>query len=400
MKLFAVVLFLVFEMAGSSLAACIQGTAAGSSLPLRSEPSTAGKRVGAVPANSCRIAVDMGGCKDGWCRAAFERKFGWLPESNIKSDRTGDRRDANYFVLKAVYEVVGKRSGRGYDLGKAYSQDLTYGPSSTAIKRFYYEHDHFIYPGGAGPTQCVAAVAEVLVETINQILIDTSNPALFAKLPPSHFSAEAKFNQLRPHIWEYDEVHSKGAAHALERFNIGKQIKFSELTPGDFFKMNREKGRGHSTIFINYIDKAGKVLERYSSDVKGLRYFSAQEDGGVDLAGRPTNGLGFRQEYLLGNCPDAQTRAQKHCNINPEGSSDGPNMGFLLYPTAWGDIGTNLRKELANKAYAARLGVAPTEDYTSFIASSGDDTRQGINADVEAELARPIDYKQELHFDK
>ena len=385
------------EFSGAN-AACIKDLTSDATLSLRSGPGTANKIIASIPANSCRVVTDVGSCDNGWCRASYDGKFGWAAAKYLQNDRTGDRRDANFFVLKAVFDVVSKRHGRDYDLQKSYSEELRYRPTSTPSRRFY-DSSGFKYPGGAGPTQCVAAVSEVLIETINQIFAESSDAAPFVNLPASHFSADAGMRKLRPHIWEYSEANSKGAAHALERFNIGRQISINDMSPGDLIKINRDGGAGHSTIFIGYVDKSGKLLERYSGEVKGIRYFSAQK-AGVDLAGRPTNGLSFRTEYFLNNCPDQSTRRARHCHIFPPTSPYRPNMGFMLHPSAWGEIGSNLRKELTNRAYAARMGVPPTGDYSAIIASSTEGDRQGIAADVEAELNKPVDFGQQLRFER
>jgi hypothetical protein len=372
---------LVIEAAA---AACVQRLPAGETLALRAGPGTEHAIVHSIPAQSCRVAVDTQSCSNNWCRASYDGKFGWVSSRHLEDFRAGENTDFNFHVLKAVYESVGKRQGRGYDLRRNYSQDMAYGPDASGVKRFFYDNQQkrFVYPGAAGETMCVAAVAEVLVEALNDYFADTKDNAPFAKLSKDHWGAGARASHLRQHLWEYEGLGSKGAAHALERFNIGKQGKFSEMKPGDLFKLNRTSGPGHSTIFIAYLGRSGNVLERFSDDVKGVLYFSAQESAGRDLYGKPSNGLGFRREYFNGNCPNDDVRNRRHCHVFPVGSAYEPNVGWMLHPAAWGEVGRRYRDEVASRVYLERSGQP--------IPASPELAKKLI-AEIEAEVAKEID---------
>jgi hypothetical protein len=238
-----------------------------------------------------------------------------------------------------------------------------------------------------------------LIEALNIYFSETGDTVPFSKLSRDHWSASAKANQLRQHLWEYEDLGSKGAAHALERFNIGKQTKFSELIPGDLFKINRTSGPGHSTVFIAYIDRVGNVLERYSDQVKGVLYFSAQETGGQDLNDSPSNGFGFRKEYFQGNCPDEEVRSANHCNIFPVGSDDEPNVGHMPHPKVWGDVGSNYRRELTAKAYLAQTGEPMPANFVGFMATLDANAKSALQTKVDLQLNKSLDPERFGNFE-
>jgi uncharacterized protein YraI len=373
-------------------ATCVSGVSSGDVLNVRAGPGTQYPIVTSIPGQSCRVVIDLLSCGRNWCRVSYDGKFGWASATFLKDFRKGGSIDFNYYVLQAIYETVGHRANRGYNLRRNYSQDLTYSSEAQTVKRFYWDstNNDFAYPGGTGATMCVAAVAEVLIEALNKYFQRTKDSTPFQKLPREHWSAGAKPTHLRQHLWEYDGLGSKGAAHALERFNVGKQGKFSELIPGDLFKLNRTSGPGHSTIFIAYLDRTGRVLERHSNEVKGVLYFSAQERGGTDLVGQPSNGFGFRKEYFQGNCPNAEVRSANHCNINSVGSSYEPNVGWMLHPAVWGTVGLNYRTELL-AGNLKNLGVPIYGNILSILKKLDINTQSEIQKQVSDELNKSVD---------
>jgi hypothetical protein len=250
---------------------------------------------------------------------------------------------------------------------------------------------------------------------------DSHDKSPFDLLPAQHWQAGAKANNLRLHIWEYDGLNSKGAAHALERFNIGRQTSVDQLSPGDLFKLNRSEDivslsscdpkhrrgslcvldpGGHSAIFIAFIDKDGRVLERYSQEAKGVLYFTSQGTDGVDLNGKPSKGMGFRKEWFLGNCPNYDVRAAHHCQMYPSTSLFRPNVGYMLHPKRWTEeIGSNYRKELSHQLFIAHSGQPEFEAFASFYAGPDiDHERAMFDQEIENEYSRPVDPEAMGHF--
>lgn len=346
----------------TSYAACLRDGAGSSRLYAAANRSSA--VVATIPAKSCRLAIETASCETGsgqWCKASFDGKFGWV-EASALAPRDGlERRSMNYYVLDAVYNKVAARHSRGYDLHKSYTQDLNYS-TFKEIKAHYYKGGKWQFPGMSSESMCVAAVAEVIVESINQYVAATGDETPYDKLTAQHFShlgGKKKF--LKAHIYEFEGMGSKGAAHALERFNIGKQKTWPELVPGDLIKFSRSGRRpGHSTIFIAYVDSRGNVLERYSPAAVGFRFFSAQGSGqGAD--GKTVKaGMSFRNEFFDGKCaPDAGISASRCAVLGPDGKY-GVNVGSLFYPSAWGVVGANYETEVFRGVAAQFPGVCAT----------------------------------------
>jgi hypothetical protein len=312
----------------------------------------------------------------------------------VTGARDGDRHAFNYFIMKAIYDRVEKRSGRGYDLQKSYSQDMDYPGAASGIKRFYFNKTtgKWVFPGGTGETMCVAAVAEIIVEALNVYVEESNDTSVAQKLPAEHWSASAKTKHIRPHIWEYSGLGSKGSGHAMERFDIGVQKK---LAPGDMLKINRNSAPGHSTIFIAYLDQAGKTLEAYSSKAKGFLYFSAH-GGGFSLNGAVSTGLSFKREYFAGHCPAGESASR--CKVIGPGGTWGPNLGRMFHPKSWGeDVGKSYRDELLKKLYVEKTGSKLQGDPGIVLNSS---SGGGLESELNDILEREMDPSYVGYFDE
>jgi len=385
-------------LGGAAQAACVANVAQGDGLNIRSEPSASASVVTTVPSKSCRLVIDYKSCDaqdKKWCGVYYNGKFGWVNKKYFTPKDQIERNGFNYYVIKSVYDAD-NRGGRGYNIRRSYSEDLDYG-SPVKIKSFYYDNaaSKFVYPGGPSATMCVAAVAEVMIGAINKYSIETGDVSVFSKLPPAHFSADAGVRHIRTHIWEYSDLGSKGAAHALERFDIGKQRAWSELTPGDFIKLNRDSGPGHSTIFIDYVDLFGRPLQVYSEQhAAGFRYFSSQGSG-EDRNGNPvSSGLSFRTEFFNGKCGDQNQKKLGRCRVSGPNGRYGVNVGTMFHPSKWGVVGATYRNELANKEHIRLTGKSIRSGTATLLNSSNGSWLKKAVEDALAVQLKPDAYPE------
>jgi len=129
----------------------------------------------------------------------------------------------------------------------------------------------------------------------------------------------------------FKEAHSKGTGYTLERFGLGRQVTFEDLKPGDFINLNRTSGSGHSVVFMGYLDRRSNVRDKYSTEIVGFKYFSAQGKGSADA------GMGYRYGYFNGFCPDRNSTHgfRRDCNIIKSTNRAFLNMGRMYDPTEW-----------------------------------------------------------------
>jgi hypothetical protein len=235
--------------------------------------------------------------------------------------------DFNVYMLKAYKKLSDPRSGRlhlGYHLGRYYTRNLNYGSEVGAIKAAKNAEKPW--------TMCNAAVAETLIEAINEYAAHNVGWS-----PQSVISSELwnrkGFTGIRTHLFsesllEYppleeiyknspkdipaslrtdiDKMHSQESmAKAFEKLGIGRRINFSDAKPGDVISFDRTNdsiagprpGAGHSVVFLGFLDRSQNLRSEYSeATVVGFRYFSAQ---GSESDG----GLGERSAYFRGFCP-------------------------------------------------------------------------------------------------
>jgi len=123
---------------------------------------------------------------------------------------------------------------------------------------------------------------------------------------------------------------SHGAADAFVSYAIGERVQFKDLTPGSFLNLNRNNRTGHAVIFLNYLDKDGNELQKFSPQVAGFRYFSSQGKGA------PDGGFGYRWAFFSDmGCPDLSGNRKRDCGIIHSENSNLLVGGFLKMPKAW-----------------------------------------------------------------
>jgi len=233
--------------------------------------------------------------------------------------------DFRPFILKAIAEIRATRQLGGYDINRAFTQDLNYGNKSSVIKATR----ELIKVPGPNPTMCVAAVAEIIIEALNIYASERNDYSFMDHLPVSSWTGGNR-KTIRANLFMYKGTDSLGTAYALETLGLGKQKKFSELKPGDFINLNRTNKTGHAVVFLGYIKPATRNDDKpYSSDVIGFKYFSAQGKGRSDA------GFGDRNAYFSGYCPQPRGK-NDDCNIIKALQNQTLlNAGEMFSPKAW-----------------------------------------------------------------
>lgn len=227
--------------------------------------------------------------------------------------------DFNLYILKAVTLLSERYPHGGYDLGKAFTHDLAYGGATVAKSSS---------AAPPAPTMCVAAAAEVIITAIALYAQETGDTSVFTKIPAALWQ-RGNVLSLRANIFMFKGTGSRGTAHTLERFGMGRQTAFDKLKPGDFVNLNRTSGSGHAVVFMGYLDAAGKDLAAHGPAVKGFRYFSAQGKG------RPDAGFAFRNAYFSGTCPANAPGKVRDCNVILSANPVLLNVGRMSAPGAW-----------------------------------------------------------------
>lgn len=183
--------------------------------------------------------------------------------------------DPNDAILKTISDMEGRLVNRGYDLHSAFTEDIPYGSRCC------------VPATNSGKTMCVALIAEVLIRTINGLANGVETRA-FEALPISHWTGSKRL-QIRPHLFQYKEVHSKGPGDALTRFGIGETVDFEGMKAGDLLAFSRFNGSGHAVVFLGFVGANNARLQSYSANAIGFEYFSAQ---------KTTKGIGKRFAYF------------------------------------------------------------------------------------------------------
>jgi len=253
----------------------------------------------------------------------------------------------NSYILEAVERIYVTRKRGGYDRFSAYSQDLDYGDEIVPAepKRSGAE------PPPRHRTMCVAAVAEVIIESINLYSEKTNDRSPYKSLPAFSWTSST-LQAIKPYLFMHDDVHSiygyksgdtprgkphdgkptfalsRGTGHALTIFRIGEELPFSALRKGDFINFNRQNSSGHAAIFLNYIDASNKYTSKYTPGVIGFEYFSAQGRN------RPDAGFEYRDAYFS---PEPKKTAGGHVRDMAIRSSQllFLNGGRLWTPSRW-----------------------------------------------------------------
>ncbi|MEX0408005.1 hypothetical protein ABGN05_20305 [Aquibium sp. LZ166] len=232
----------------------------------------------------------------------------------------------NRYILRAVKHLQSTYPSKGYDINRAYSHKIAYNGDS-------------INPTNPPRTMCVAAVAEAIIYAIKFYVEETGDKSVYEFLPASTWNS-MRPRDLRSHIWVDGRLDAYGTADALVTFGIGKRVRFSELTPGSFLNINRnrpgKKPTGHAVIFLAYLDAKGNELTTYSDAAVGFKYWSAQGNGTTG-----DSGYAYRYAFLnklpnqTGYCPQLPGGKKVDCWILNSKSSKYLNMGYMLHPSKW-----------------------------------------------------------------
>lgn len=228
--------------------------------------------------------------------------------------------DFNTYITKAVSEIYQNRKGGGYDINRAFTQDLDYGTEKVKMS-----------PATSGsapyPTMCVAAVAEVIIYALNLYNKDHPEDRSFERLKVKTCNS-GNIKSVRANLFMYQGTGSFGTAGTLQKFGIGKQIPFPELRPGDFINLNRAKS-GHAVVFLKYLDSSSNETLQWSPGVIGFKYFSAQGKG------RPDAGFAYRYAYFDGKCPAAAMGVPRDCGVIKSNNQRLLNTGRMFGPKEW-----------------------------------------------------------------
>ena len=138
--------------------------------------------------------------------------------------------DLNSVILRTTEQMERELGGRNYDINSSFTEDLHYGDACC------------IPATNGGKTMCVAAVAEVLIRTLNEVGKEVSE--VFVKFPISHWK-QSKYLNIRPHLYQFKGVQSRGPGDALSRFGIGEIVPFDRMLGGDVLAFSRLNGSGH-----------------------------------------------------------------------------------------------------------------------------------------------------------
>lgn len=258
--------------------------------------------------------------------------------------------DFNPYVLRAIDVLYPRYSGGGYNLSTAFTHDLPYGPG--LVKKSSPR-------SAAAPTMCVAGVTEVILTAIKLYADDrglgndTAAGSPFRKAPLSLWT-KGNLSSIRANMFMYAGTGSRGTAHTLQRFGMGRELPFDQLKPGDFINLNRTSGSGHAVVFLGYLDAGGNVLSTFGSNVKGFKYFSAQGKG------KPDAGLAYRYAYFEGTCPPTTASKVHDCHVIRSRNPVLLNAGRMNTPDVW-TVDTSLatlRQQIGRDIELSNPGVS------------------------------------------
>lgn len=225
-------------------------------------------------------------------------------------------------ILRTVEDLARSKSGLGYDAGKYFTEDLSYG-------------DATIKANGAPETMCVAAVTEVMIRALTSWSEKTGNADVLQTFPHNRWMG-GNVTNLRPwlFVWDigkpipaYNRNYGVGTRDALILFGMGRSVAFEDAQPGDFVNFNRTR-TGHAAVFLGFLKKDHQPADTYGPDVVGFKYFSAQVTD--------TNGLGYKHAYFKGYCPgDDPELGTPDCHIQRDESRGLLTLSRLNEPTDW-----------------------------------------------------------------
>ena len=281
-----------------------------------------------------------------WIRVAFMCLLtavhpAWADGNNNKT--------LNSVVQTVVQDFRATREGGGYDLHSAFTRDLKYG-GNCCIKS-----------SNAALTMCVAAVSEMIIETLNR----QSDVTAFQKLPMSSWTG-GSITTARANIFQYAGTGSRGTGHALQLLGLGREKHFSELKPYDFINFNRNNKSGHAAVFLGYLQPDSSVTLQYSDGVIGFAYFSAQGKGKADA------GFADRYAYFDGKCPAQAAALPRDCGVLRSSNLVLLSGGELWTPDNWTtdarlkQITASIRSVLERRYPGATKGLIGTQLQTEL----------------------------------
>ena len=218
----------------------------------------------------------------------------------------------NNLVEKTVENIRASYEGGGYDINSSFTHDLPYGESCC------------IKASNAKQTMCVAAVAEVIIDTINH----RNEKSSFLKLPMSTWT-KGTLTSARANLFMYKGTGSRGTGSALEKIGIGREKDFKDLVKFDFINFNRTNKSGHAAVFLGYLDMDSKVVSKYDDNIIGFSYYSAQGKG------KPDAGFSDRYAYFDGNCPEKPSAVKRDCGVIRSKNRVLLSGGELWDPIEW-----------------------------------------------------------------
>lgn len=232
-------------------------------------------------------------------------------------------RSFNRYVLKAVEYIAQHRAGGGYDLNRAFTQNLGYG--GDVVKASAASTGSGAAP--PYPTMCVAAVAEVMIEALRIYAEETGDKSAFQQLGARSWNS-GNLRSIKANLFMFAETGSRGTAGTLQRFGMGKEVPFAELRPGDFVNLNRQKS-GHAVVFMGYLDRNYNILPGFGPNVAGFKYFSAQGKG------KPDAGFAYRYAYFGPYCPAPVAGKPRDCGVIRSANQKLLNTGTMYHPKHW-----------------------------------------------------------------
>lgn len=279
----------------------------------------------------------------------------------------------NRYVVKAVEFISSNRSNGGYNINRAFTQDLKYGDQIVKASATSQSS------GGSPPypTMCVAGVAEVMIEALRIYAEETGDKSAYQQLSAKSWNS-GNLRSIKASLFMFAGTGSRGTAGTLQRFGMGKEIAFAELRQGDFINLNRQKS-GHSVVFMGFLDKNYQILPAFGPNVAGFKYFSAQGKG------RPDAGFAYRYAYFGPFCPQAVAGKPRDCGIIRSANQRLLNTGTMYAPPNW-----RVAEAAANLQLLVRGAI-----------KSRNPTRSAADVDLltDAELDRELVPNPDLNFD-
>lgn len=250
--------------------------------------------------------------------------FAWLVVVGVPAPLLAQ--DFNDYILKSVDDLYPRYAKGGYDLNQAFTHDIYYGDRGK------------VKASSPQKTMCVAAVAEVIINAIRLYAASTGDETVFEKIPVTAWT-QGNVLSLRANIFMFAGTGSRGTGHTLAEFQLGEELRFQDLKPGDFINLNRTNKSGHAVVFLNFLRPDLTLSKSYVSDAIGFRYFSAQ--------GRPDDGFGVRNAFFEGSCPTSPV--PRDCGVIRSSNQVLFNGGRMWDPSRWA-----YREAVAKRRVAAR----------------------------------------------